>query len=73
MKTYYDGEEREIISITHWQYHPQLGDVWDVQYRRDGKTGHLPVPAQDELDAMRKFHAELAKHSVNYEDDNNVS
>lgn len=73
MKTYYDGEEREILSIEFSYAHPGQGNLWVVKYRRGTSYGSLIVRAKDELDAFNKFPEELAKHSVNYEDDNNVS
>ena len=72
MKTYYDGEEREILSI---KYYRTLGNkpLWLVTYQRGTSQGDLIVQAKDELDAMRKFPETLAKYSKNFEDDNNVS
>lgn len=67
MKTYYDGEEREILGIEHYTYHPSRGDVWLVIYRRGDSQSSLLVPATDELDAMRKFPAELERLSKNEE------
>ena len=68
MKTYYDGEEREILSIEFSYAHPGQGDLWVVKYRRGTSYGSLIVRAKDELDACNKFPEELAKHSVNYEE-----
>ena len=72
MKTYYDGEEREILGIKLWT-HTGKTAYWVVQYQRGESIGQLVVPAKDELDAMLKFPETLARMSKNYEDDNNVS
>lgn len=68
MKTYYDGEEREILKIEHWQFHQQFGEIWMVYYIRNGCRGMLPVHATDELDAFNKFPEALALHSKNNEE-----
>ena len=67
MKTYYDGEEREITGIRYWSFHN--GQTYYCVYYKRGKFfGSLVVPAQDELDAMRKFPDELARQSINHEE-----
>lgn len=68
MKTYYDGEEREILGIEEHLWHPTLGTMWKVTYQRDGFVAYLLVPALDELDAMRKFPDELERLSKNHEE-----
>jgi len=69
MKTYYDGEEREILGIEQWTFVPNKRiTYWMVTYRRGESIGTLLLPAIDELDAMRKFPDELAKQSINPED-----
>ena len=65
MKTYYDGEEREILSIEFSYAHPGQGDLWVVKYRRGTSYGSLIVRAEDELDAFNKFPEQLALHSKN--------
>ena len=67
MKTYYDGEEREILKIGYWTYHPKVGDVWVVTYKRGESIGQIMVAATDELDAMRKFPEALEQLSKNEE------
>ena len=68
MKTYYDGEEREILKIYHWSVVDRK-NYWSVQYRRGDCVGALLVQAEDELDAMRKFLAALEEFSKNHPDD----
>ena len=65
-KTFYDGEEREIVGITQWPS-STLVTYWLVEYRRGESIGQLLVAANDELDAMRKFPAELERLSKNEE------
>ena len=68
MKTYYDGEEREVISITPYYFAPKMGQVWLVLYKCGGRRGELLVPATDELDAFNKFPEYLDAYSINYEE-----
>jgi hypothetical protein len=69
MKTYFDGEEREIVAIVPQFLHSNgKSTVFMVVYKRGESTGQLLVPAKDELDAMRKFPDELERLSKNYED-----
>ena len=63
MKTYYDGEEREIVSITHYS-NVKGRDWWKVVYTCEGRGGELVVPANDELDAMRVFPIALEIFSI---------
>ena len=72
MKTYYDGEEREILRIERYSTLDNK-PLWLVTYRRGESQGNLIVQAEDELDAFNKFPEQLARNSVIYEDDNNVS
>lgn len=64
-KTYYDGEEREIVKIGYWTHHPKVGAVWLVTYKRGESIGQIMVAAKDELDAMRKFPEALKQLSKN--------
>jgi hypothetical protein len=73
MKTYYDGEEREILKIVQHSDRVRGDPYWNVYYKRGESYGNLIVQAKDELDAMRKFPEALARMSINPEDDNNVS
>lgn len=68
MKTYYDGEDREIISITRYYFAPKTGAVWRILYKCGVRRGELLVPATDELDAFNKFPAELERLSKNNEE-----
>lgn len=65
MKTFYDGEEREILKIGYWTHHPKMGDVWLVQYKRGESTGQIMVAAKDELEVYSKFPQALADLSKN--------
>ena len=68
MKTYYDGEEREVTSITPYYFAPKMGQVWLILYKCGGRRGELLVPATDELDAFNKFPEVLARMSINHEE-----
>ena len=68
MKTYYDGEEREITGIRYWSFHNGQ-TFYCVYYTRGSEfKGALVLAATDELDAMRKFPDELARQSINHEE-----
>lgn len=72
MKTYFDGEERTITEIREWGVLPNdiTRPYWCVYYTRGTEFhGSLLVQAKDELDAMRRFPAELERQSKNYADD----
>ena len=63
MKTYYDGLDREIVSITH--YSKVKGrDWWLVRYACEGEQFEIAIPANDELDAMRVFPIALEIFSI---------
>ena len=68
MKTFYDGEEREILSIKFSYTHTGRKSVWVVTYKRGVSFGQIQILATDELDAMRKFPAELERLSKNHEE-----
>ena len=68
MKTYYDGEEREILEIAYWTTTPKGGAVFKVRYKRGESVGEIVFPATDELDAFNKFPAELERLSKNNEE-----
>ena len=65
MKTYYDGEEREILFIEAWGDHPKCGALWRVVYKRGESAGSLIVAAPDELGAYNRFPEALEKLSKN--------
>lgn len=69
MKTYYDGEEREILFIEAWGDHPKCGALWRVVYKRGDSTGNLIVAAPDELGAYNRFPEVLARMSFNPDDE----
>ena len=73
MKTYYDGEEREILKIVMHSEMVRGDPWWLVYYKRGESHGNLIVQAKDELDAMLKFPETLAEYSKNFEEPNNVS
>ena len=64
MKTYYDGEEREILEITPW-----YKGVYRVVYKRKEFVGELLLAAKDEIEVYQKFPAELERQSQNFNDD----
>ena len=68
MKTYYDGEEREILEIAYWTTTPKGGAVFKVRYKRGESVGEIVFPATDELDAFNKFPEYLAEYSINNEE-----
>lgn len=70
MKTYYDGEEREILSVEPW-ITTSLVTCYMVNYRRGDSNGSLLVEAKDELEAYAKFPEALARASINYPDPDN--
>ena len=65
MKTYYDGEEREITGIKPYGIY---AGVYLVEYKRGDSVGYLLVTAKDELEVYAKFPEELAKQSKNDEE-----
>ena len=65
MKTYYDGEDREIVRMNYAYHHPVMGDIWEVVYMRGGSRGHLYLAAKDELDVYRRFPEALEQLSKN--------
>ena len=67
MKTYYDGEEREVLKIEPY-FSLDGKPVWLVTYRRGESQGNLIVVADDELDAFNKFPEVLARMSINHEE-----
>ena len=69
-KTYYDGEEREILEIRPFVFSYGM-QYWMVHYKRGESHGELLVPAVDELDAMRKFPQALADLSKNDDEESN--
>lgn len=64
-KTFYDGEDREILKIAMHSYMVRGDPYWIVYYKRGESHGNLLVRAKDELDAMRKFPQALADLSKN--------
>ena len=64
-KTYYDGEEREILFIVAWGDHPKHGALWRVVYKRGECMGSLIVAAPDELGAYNRFPEALEQLSKN--------
>jgi hypothetical protein len=71
MKTFYDGEEREILKIVMHSDRVRGNPYWNVYYKRGEAYGNLIVQATDELDAMRKFPEALARMSVNPDEESN--
>jgi hypothetical protein len=70
MKTYYDGEEREIVSITPYYWDSgKRSAVFRVVYKRGESVGELLVVAEDEIEVYQKFPDELARCSILHTDE----